>query len=405
VATLAIANSLHFYGSNVAVLRVGNGAQALTANGNSIFLDQFTTNGTFVSTLAIPDTGTNATITLGPPIVNLSPTSTSVSGTTLSRSLDGQQLVVAAYNTSVGFNSGLHTASATAVPRAIGWINSLGQYKLALSSTDATFTATFFRSAVSDGTNNFWGAARTPSTYYFGFDAPAATIQSVFANMRSMALFNGSIYCTSAVGGNNGVLKLDGMPQTSGAANPTVLFPGSTATSDCEVSPDGYLIYVADSRATPNGGIQRWQFDTNSSTWSLAYTLTDGMPNGAYYVTADFSGANPVVYAVTSEDSNNRLLHFTDTGGSSTSTTLAYAGVNQNFRGIRFGPGESPVVSRPTLSITPDGPNVVLQWAGAFVLQSSTNVTGSYSDVVPTATSPYTNATTGATRAFFRLRN
>jgi hypothetical protein len=223
--------------------------------------------------------------------------------------------------------------------------------------------------------------------------------------MRSMAQFNGNIYCVSAVGSANGVLKLDGLPQTSGTANPTVLFPGSTATSDLEVSADGYLIYVADSRATPNGGIQRWQFDTNSSTWSLAYTLTDGMPNGAYYVTADFSGPNPVVYAITSDDSNNRLVQISDTGVSSVGTTLAYSGVNQNFRGIRFGPSESPVVARPTLSITPDGNNVILQWSGAFVLQSATNVTGPYSDVVPAATSPYTNATAAPPQTFFRLRN
>src|SRR5439155_3264137 len=108
VAVLAIANSVHFYSSNLAVLRIGNGAQTLTANGNSMSLDQFTANGTYISTIAIPDTGTNATITLGPNVV-ASPSS--ATGTTLSRSLDGRQLVVAAYNTAVGFGSALNTSS------------------------------------------------------------------------------------------------------------------------------------------------------------------------------------------------------------------------------------------------------------------------------------------------------
>jgi hypothetical protein len=205
------------------------------------------------------------------------------------------------------------------------------------------------------------------------------------------------------VGTGNGVLELNGMPTTSATANPTVLFPGSTASSDLDVSPDGNLIYVADSRIAPSGGIQRWQFDTNSSTWSLAYTLSDQLPSGAYYVTADWSGANPVLYAITSDDSNNRLVQISDTGPSSTGTTLAYAGVNQNFRGIRFGPAESPALPG-TLSITPNGNNVIVQWNGAFVLQSATNVGGPYSDVVPTASSPYTNAT-GPGQMFFRLRN
>jgi hypothetical protein len=227
-------------------------------------------------------------------------------------------------------------------------------------------------------------------------------IQSVFSNMRSMSLFNGSIYCVSAVPALNGVLKLDGMPQTAAVANPTQLISGSgTASSDLDVSPDGNLIYLADSRPSPDGGIQRWEFDNNSSTWSLAYTLTSGLPNGAYYVTADFSGANPVVYAVTTEDSNNQLVQITDTGVSSIGTTFAYAGVNQNFRGIRLGPADAP----PTLSIVPDTAGVVLRWSGTFVLQSGTNVAGPYSDVVPAATSPYTNATSGGGQMFFRLRN
>src|SRR2546423_15403085 len=120
-------------------------------------------------------------------------------------------------------------------------------------------------------------------------------------------------------------------------------------------------------------------------------------------MTADWSGPNPVVYAITSDDSNNRLVQIVDSGAGSTGATLAYAGVNQNFRGIRFGPAESPALPG-TLSIAHDGNNVILQWNGAFVLQSATNVTGPYSDVVPAASSPYTNAA-GAGRMFFRLRN
>jgi multidrug efflux pump subunit AcrB len=103
-------------------------------------------------------------------------------------------------------------------------------------------------------------------------------------------------------------------------------------------------------------------------------------------------------------EGNNRLVQISDIGPSSTGTTLAYAGVNQNFRGIRFGPAETTVVARPTLSITPNGNSVIVQWNGAFVLQSATNVGGPYSAVVPTASSPYTNVTAPG-QMFFRLRN
>jgi hypothetical protein len=158
------------------------------------------------------------------------------------------------------------------------------------------------------------------------------------------------------------------------------------------------LIYVADSLTTGGGGIQRWEF--NGSTWSLAYTLTDHVAAGAYYVTADFSGANPVVYAVTTEADNNQIVRISDTGAGSTGTIIGYAGPNQNFRGIRLGPGAT-AVAQPILSLTPAPGAVILNWSGSFVLQSATNVTGPYTDVTNTA--PYTNSTSGA-RMFFRLR-
>jgi Lamin Tail Domain/Immunoglobulin I-set domain len=51
------------------------------------------------------------------------------------------------------------------------------------------------------------------------------------------------------------------------------------------------------------------------------------------------------------------------------------------------------------------GNNLVLTWSDpAFTLQAATNVSGMFMDVVPTATSPYTNALSGS-RTFFRLRD
>jgi uncharacterized repeat protein (TIGR03803 family) len=57
----------------------------------------------------------------------------------------------------------------------------------------------------------------------------------------------------------------------------------------------------------------------------------------------------------------------------------------------------------PELAIQARGNQVVLTWSDpAFSLQSATNVTGIF-NTIPGASSPYTNALTGA-RQFFRLR-
>lgn len=122
-------------------------------------------------------------------------------------------------------------------------------------------------------------------------------------------------------------------------------------------------------------------------------------------MTADFSGANPVLY-VTSNDNtldNNRLIRVEDTGAGSAGTTVAYAGVNQTLRGISFGPIVNPVMARPTLSFRREGNNLILNWSGSFTLVTATNVAGPYVDV-SSAMNPYTNSVNSAAQSYFGLR-
>ena len=388
------ATPFRLYNTNLVVLRIGNGAQALTVNGNSMALDQFTTSGSYLNTMNIPDTGGSAITAAGPNVFG-----SSLTGTLLTRSSDQRLLVVGGYNTSLGYGSSLRDSTASSVPRGLGVIDAFSQYTLSVANTDF-YSQTFWRGGITDNGANFWGAATgTAGTYYFGFDASAAVVQTNFGNVRSIGVFNGSIYIVSAVSGNNGVLKLDGMPKTSATANPTLLFPGSTSSSDLEVSPNGNLIYVADDRNAPNGGVQRWQFE--GSTWTRAYTLTSGLTNGARYVTADFSGPNPIVYAVSTESDNTRLVKIEDTGAASAGITIALSGANQTFRGLRMGPSETAVLPRPTLSSSRSGNDLVLTWSGAYVLQSTTNAAGPY-ETISGATSPQT-IPMSETLMFYRL--
>jgi hypothetical protein len=391
---VSIIASLHLYPTNVVTIRVGDGAQGLTTHGNSMFLDQWAPDGTYLTTMSLPDSGSRSVVAIGP---TLTTTPSSVTGNGLSRSANGRFLVFGGYNTNLSFTSDLQSASALTVPRGIGLIDDRAQYTLAISSGN-TSSGNFWRGAATDGTNNYWGFSRTTSTYYFGFDVPGLIIQSDWSNLRSMSIFNGRIYGVSAVSGKTGVMRFAGLP-TAPETVEVVINTGSNFSSDCEVSPDGNLIYIADS-LPGGGGIQRWQYD--GSTWSMAYVLNDNLPAGAYYVTADFSGVNPVVYAVTAEADNNQIVRFSDTGAGATGTVVAYAGANQNFRGLRLGPAATTNTAQPLLSETQVGGAVVLNWTGSFFLQSATSVNGPYDDVI-NGTRPYTNTISGG-QQFFRLR-
>jgi hypothetical protein len=74
---------------NLAVLRVGDGVQILASSGNTGFIDQFSTSGTLVNSIRIPDAGANSIIFRG---------SASSEGS-LNLSSDGKVLLFGGYNT------------------------------------------------------------------------------------------------------------------------------------------------------------------------------------------------------------------------------------------------------------------------------------------------------------------
>jgi hypothetical protein len=66
--------------------------------------------------------------------------------------------------------------------------------------------------------------------------------------------------------------------------------------------------------------------------------------------------------------------------------------------------GSTPIAPpAPTLAVSLDGPNVLLNWPGAHRLQSATNVAGPYTTVAGATVAPYTNTPPLPPSRFFRL--
>jgi hypothetical protein len=386
-AVLTVSTSaLALYPTNLVVVRVGDGSQTLTTSGNSVFLDQYTTAGAYVNTLFIPDTGASALIESGPDLAG-----SVITGAALTRSADKRLLALSGYNVALGNATALQNTFSTNVPRGIVTVDAAGQVTLALADTNA-YSGAHFRGAATDGANNFWGSGSTEGTWYFGLSSTSAVIQTTFVNTRSVDIFNGNLYTLASASGANGLVKFNGLPTTDQGTVANILSGfSSVTTTDFAVDPTDSTIYV-----TTGSAVQKWQFDGFS--WTLSYTLSSGFSEQVRYLTADFSGAAPVLYVTAADLGNgqNRLMTITDTNFSATAVTLVTSGPNQFFKGIRFAP-------RPALSYRSEGSSLILSWNGPFTLVSATDVSGPYV-VVPSASSPYTNSTASPARRFFGLR-
>lgn len=318
-----------FTAGNLVVLRVGNGSGALTSAGTPIFLDQYTTIGGLVNSLAIPSSGTSTLVNSG--------SATSEGGLTLSA--NNQYLVFAGYNAPAGTPSIASTTSA-ANPRGVATVDAFGNYTLAATSS-SFFSANNIRSAGADGNGNFWAAGANSGAVYMGTGTPGA-VSTTSANNRVIQDIGGNLYFSTGSGSTRGIYKITGEP-TSGANTAVSLINNGASASPYgfAFNPGITIAYVADSTAYTSssgiGGIEKWAF--NGSAWIFQYSLSLGT-DGAQGLAVDFSQANPIIYATSSSG-----LHFfdvVDTGPSATGTLLATASANEAFRGLAFSPVAIP---------------------------------------------------------------
>lgn len=336
-----------FTPGNLAVLRAGNGTEALVNSGNSLFVDQYTVNGALVGTIAVPDSGAQALLISG--------TAGSEGG--LTRSLDRAELILAGYNTNRGSITGsLSSQSGAAVPRAVAAVDAFGVYQLRAGST-TLYTSNNIRCAASDGTNDFWTSGSPGGTFYLSPPQAPVEVQTAGGNTRQVKIINGTLYYSTQAG-TAGVYNFEGGGLPKNAANLLLVIPtgANSQPAGFTFNQASTIAYVADQRGTA-GGIQKWT--NNGAAWVLAYSLSTGA--GAYDVAVDFSGSAPVIYATTGEANANRLISISDTGPLSIVKVLASAGANRVFRGIDFVPDLRPqILQSPASQTVTNGSTVAL---------------------------------------------
>lgn len=414
-ATLGLsAPGVKLFQGNLVVLRVGDGAQTLALSGNSSYLDQFNTAGSYLNTVSIPDSGSSPFLLPGG--------GSTFTDCQMTRSSDGTLLSIAGYATNFSYGGSLQASAGSLVSRAICTLDSFGTSRLAKTTKNFSSGA-IFRSAATDGAGNFWGTSGTGGHYYFGNGTNPATVISIAVtnsdglwtnvdNIRVGNIFNGDLYFSTGQGSNllQGIWKYDGTPVTRTDPYPIILCRGGTGTPSplgFSVSPNGQTVYVADDRSNGSGGIQRYDYYSSTNGFGLTYTLGTGVANiGARGIAVDWSGAQPVIYATTAENTYNRLISIVDSGASATASTLATSGFNELFHSVQFAPVE------PGLTAIISANNLQLSWPdpdSSFTLEYNTDLAaGSWNPVGITPTSNGgTNSVTlplDSNAKFFRLR-
>ena len=363
------AHASNFTTGNVVVVRVGTGAAALSNAATAVFLDEYSPAGVLQQTIALPTVASGA----NRPFTN---SGSATSEGFLNLSADGQYLIQAGYGALPGTLAVVGTTSA-ATPRVVARIDLSGIVDTSTALSDA-YSANNIRSATSDDGTRFWtgGTATTGGGVRFATFGGTTTTQlsTTLTNTRVVGIANGQLYVSSASGAFQGVSTVGtGLPTTSGQTI-TLLpgFPASAGSYDYYFA-DASTVYVADDRSTASGGgIQKWTF--NGTAWTLTYTLNSGLTTGLRGLSG-VAGSSPLRLYATSTDTATKLVTVVDGGAPSAFTTIATAGANTAFRGVRHLP---VTCNAPTIGTQPHDASVCPGGSTSFTVSATGTAPLSY---------------------------
>ena len=317
------------------VLRVGDGQTALSAASTAVFVEERRTDGSLVSTVALPIAASGA-------MQPFTMAGAASSEGALALSSSGYYLTAAGYATPPGTASVASTTAAT-VFRSAARIDAAGvvDTSTSFSTAESGYNA---RSAVSTDGAGIWISGANDVWYgLFGAATQAGTIVlPAPSNVRWLAIFGGQLYGSSGSSGFTDVFTIGaGLPVTvNQTSTPLPGLPTSGASPygfvffDLQATVAGNdTLYLADDSA----GLQKWTFD--GSNWNEVATLNLPSPVGFRGVAGFASSGTVTLMASTAESGADRLVVFVDDGVSApVGTPVATSPVNTMFRGVALSP-------------------------------------------------------------------
>src|SRR6266487_4270099 len=285
---IRVGNGRFTPGDLIVVQTVATASDAISANGTALVLKNFSLSSlTTTFEVDLPIKGPDAMISGTSPFTGM-----------IDLSSDRTYLVLGGYNTTLPYSTTVEAAGSP-VPRAIGTVNSGGNFVLNATTTPPTgFTGGTFRGAVSDGQGNFWGGAQNSGIYYFGNNfAPVQISPAGSGAIRNMIMINGTPYFRTSqfpVTASFGIAAFTNAAPTTPQEPVLVInsgnavIPGATGTAN----PKGFCVnsnltiaYLVDLRpiatgsGNTGGGIYRYNGTGTGlpGSWTYQYTLTNNL--------------------------------------------------------------------------------------------------------------------------------
>ena len=416
------AHAAPFTGGNLVIYRIGDGVTPLSSTGSVVFLDEYTTNGTLVQSVALPTTQTGREY----PFVS-SGTASSEGGLSLSE--DGEYLFLQGYATNTSYNgTSLASSSSTIVPRVVARVDYNGNTDTSTVLSNWV-TGNNPRSAVSSDGISIWiggagsgvGYTTLGSNNFTELNGVTAGVTNKPTNCERLGIFGGQLYASTAKTTNGIYMVGTGLPTTT---NQVVVIlngqPGNGVSGPGTGNPFHFvflplqngtnldtLYYADDAGVADATGIYKYSLVGTNWVFNGSIAVNDPNPNdvGPCGLTAALrvsGGITGVVLYATSGGSTavggGLLFVATDTAGynvapSGSATTIATAGTNTAFRGIAFAP-----VAFRNLSAAKSGNDMNIAWSTtggkSYALQATAGGPGgsysanTFTDISPTILLP-----------------
>jgi uncharacterized repeat protein (TIGR01451 family) len=332
-----------FTPGNLVIYRVGvGGATPLTNTGSAVFLDEVTPLGVLVQSIALPTTvsGVNK---------QLIASGVATSEGLLTRSANGNCLVLDGYAANLGGGTSLPTTTSASVPRSIGVVDNLGNINTSTALTDAANLESP-RGAATTDCSTLWITGGTGGVRATTLAASTSTqLNAAATNLRGVAVQAGQLYISTGAGVTLRVATVGtGTPTTAGQTVtnlpgfPTTGSPYAFFFADLSAGVAGLdTLYVADDAA----GIQK--FSLVGGVWTANGTV--GISADNYRgLAAVVSGSTVTLYSVRKGGNvatgGGELVSLVDSSGyngtlTGVPTLLRTAATNIAFRGVTVTPG------------------------------------------------------------------